>query len=160
MADVYALSFYLFAALTVLSSVLVFLQRKLVHAVLALTTAFSMSAVLFLIMGQPFIALLQLLVFVGGLSMYLMVSLANEEKGRRYIRVSLFIPIVIVLSVLLLYFAHLSVASAAISGSSMDSTFAAAMAQYYPLFYGILALLFSAALGSVLFIKKFSRLVT
>lgn len=160
MPDVYTLSFYMFAILTALSSVLVFLQRKLVHAVLALTMAFSMSAVLFLVLNQTFVALLQLLVFVGGLSTYLMVSLANEEKGRRYIRISFFIPIVIALSIWFAYFAQLSLHSETASGSSMDATFSVAIAQYYPLFYGIAALLFAAAFGSVLFIKKFSRLVT
>ena len=120
--QIYTFSFYLFAVLTVLASLLVFVQRKLVHAVLALTTAFSASAILFLILNQPFIALLQILVFVGGLSTYLMVSLSNEEKNRRYFRMGFFIPVVVVLSIWFYYFAQLSLSTAELSGSSINPT--------------------------------------
>lgn len=159
MADL-IIAFYIFGALTILSSIFVFLQRKLVHAVFALTMAFASSSMLMLIIGQPFIALLQLLVFVGGLSTYLMVSLANEEKGKRYLRLGIFVPIVIILVVWFFFFAQLAIGASVLGSSNINMTFTAALQQFYPLLYMVVVLLFASALGSVLFIKKFAKLVT
>ncbi|MEM3839061.1 MAG: hypothetical protein QXF01_00560 [Candidatus Micrarchaeaceae archaeon] len=151
----------LFLVLTALFGAMVFLQRRLVHSILALTAAFTMSALLFAIIGQQFIALLQLLLFVGGFSTYLMVSLANETKGRRYIRLAYFIPLAVILAIMLCYFAFVSVPPAASLGTQpISATFPEALAEYYPIFYLMIALLFSAGIGSALFLKKFVKLVS
>lgn len=143
-----------------LSSLFVFFQRKLVHAVLALTMAFSSSSMLFLVLNQPFIALLQLLVFVGGLSTYLMISLSNEEKKAKYLRLALFVPLVVVLTVWFYFFAQMAFTAYTFVGGSINNTFAMALENYYPLFFIFAVLLFATALGSVLFIKKLTKLVT
>lgn len=158
--DVYTISFCILAGLAALSAIYIFVQRKLVHAVLALMVAFGSSAVLFLLLDQPFIALLQTLVFIGGLSTYLMVSLAAEERGKAYLRMSFFIPLAIVFSAWLCFFAQMSVASATFSATAMSLTFAAALKQYYLLLYIVVVLLFAAVTGSVLFVKKFAKPVT
>ena len=67
------------AAFTIISAAWVFLSRKLMHSVIALTIAFTGSASVFALLGQAEMALLQLFVFVGGLSTYLIVAVAAEE---------------------------------------------------------------------------------
>ncbi|CCQ73868.1 NADH-quinone oxidoreductase subunit J [Magnetospira sp. QH-2] len=63
-----ALAFYLFAALTVFSAVMVISSRNPVHAVLFLILAFFNSAALFLLLGAEFIAMILIIVYVGAVA--------------------------------------------------------------------------------------------
>src|SRR5690349_23333942 len=62
------LSFYLFAALTVLSGVLVVMSRNPVHSVLWLILAFFNAAGLMVLAGAEFIAMLLVIVYVGAVA--------------------------------------------------------------------------------------------
>jgi NADH-quinone oxidoreductase subunit J len=61
-----ALAFYLFAGLVVLSALLVISARNPVHSVLWLIVAFFNAAGLMLIVGAEFVAMLLVIVYVGG----------------------------------------------------------------------------------------------
>jgi NADH-quinone oxidoreductase subunit J len=60
-----ALFFYLFAAVTVASALMVISSRNPVHSVLFLILAFFNSAGLFLLLGAEFLALILVVVYVG-----------------------------------------------------------------------------------------------
>ena len=62
------LAFYLFAALTIASSILVIFARNPVHSVLWLIVAFFNAAGLMLLVGAEFIALLLVIVYVGAVA--------------------------------------------------------------------------------------------
>jgi NADH-quinone oxidoreductase subunit J len=62
------LAFYLFAAMTVASAVLVIFARNPVHSVLWLILAFFNAAGLMLMTGAEFIALLLVIVYVGAVA--------------------------------------------------------------------------------------------
>ncbi len=63
-----ALVFYLFAAVTVLSGLLVITARNPVHSVLFLILAFFSAAALFLLIGAEFIAMILVIVYVGAVA--------------------------------------------------------------------------------------------
>src|SRR4029453_7523030 len=60
--------FYLFAALSVASGVLVIMARNPVHAVLFLILAFFNAAGLFVLLGAEFLAMLLVIVYVGAVA--------------------------------------------------------------------------------------------
>lgn len=62
------LAFYLFAAVTVTSAVLVIFARNPVHSVLWLILAFFNAAGLMLLVGAEFIAMLLVIVYVGAVA--------------------------------------------------------------------------------------------
>ena len=62
------LSFYLFAALTIASAILVIFARNPVHSVLWLILAFFNAAGLMLLLGAEFIAMLLVIVYVGAVA--------------------------------------------------------------------------------------------
>ncbi|HEX7655440.1 MAG TPA: NADH-quinone oxidoreductase subunit J [Sphingomonas sp.] len=62
------LAFYLFAALTILSAVLVIMARNPVHSVLWLILAFFNAAGLMVLAGAEFIAMLLVIVYVGAVA--------------------------------------------------------------------------------------------
>ena len=65
---VQALAFYLFAAITIASGVMVIAARNPVHSVLFLILAFFNAAGLFLLMGAEFIAMILVIVYVGAVA--------------------------------------------------------------------------------------------
>jgi NADH-quinone oxidoreductase subunit J len=65
---VQAIAFYLFAAVTVASAVMVISARNPVHSVLFLILAFFNSAGLFVILGAEFLAMILVVVYVGAVA--------------------------------------------------------------------------------------------
>jgi NADH-quinone oxidoreductase subunit J len=63
-----ALAFYLFAAITVASAVMVIASRNPVHSVLFLILAFFNAAGLFVLMGAEFLAMILVIVYVGAVA--------------------------------------------------------------------------------------------
>ena len=65
---VQGLAFYLFAAVTVASALMVISARNPVHSVLFLILAFFSSAALFVLMGAEFLAMILVVVYVGAVA--------------------------------------------------------------------------------------------
>ncbi len=63
-----ALAFYLFAAVTLASAVMVISARNPVHSVLFLILAFFNAAALFVLMGAEFLAMILVVVYVGAVA--------------------------------------------------------------------------------------------
>lgn len=67
-----ALAFYLFAAITVASGVMVVSSRNPVHSVLFLILAFFSAAGLFVLLGAEFLAMILVVVYVGAVAVLFM----------------------------------------------------------------------------------------
>jgi len=83
-----AIAFYVFAAVLVVSALLVITARNPVHSVLFLILAFFNAAGLFVLMGAEFIAMILVIVYVGAVAvlflfvvMMLDISFADLRKG-------------------------------------------------------------------------------
>ncbi len=157
MLDLYA--FYLLAPLTVISALLIFVQKKLVRAVIALSGAFLGSALLFLLLGQTLIAILMLIIFIGGLSTYLIVAVATEEKNIKLISLEYFgIIAAVFFAFMVLLLVYLPAQASAPTPNFLNA--AASAFQYgYPTLYIVVILLFSVTIAGTLIIKKFAKLI-
>lgn len=152
--------FVALAALAVIAAIFIFLQKRLIHAVLSLAIVFVSSSLIFLLLGQTLIAVLQMLIFVGGLSTYLIVAVATEEKGANLISIRWLLALSIVLSVGLSASMLVHVPSQnELSPSGFLSAASHAFANSYALLYMILVLLFSVSISGVLVLRKFTRLL-
>lgn len=85
------LAFYLFAAMTIASAVLVIFARNPVHSVLWLILAFFNAAGLMLMTGAEFIALLLVIVYVGAVAVLflfvvMMLDINVEELRKGFTR--------------------------------------------------------------------------
>jgi NADH-quinone oxidoreductase subunit J len=85
---VHALVFYLFAAITVASAVMVISARNPVHSVLFLILAFVNAAGLFILMGAEFLGMILIVVYVGAVAvlflfvvMMLDINIAQLRQG-------------------------------------------------------------------------------
>ena len=108
-----AIMFYLFAAVTVASGVLVVSARNPVHSVLWLILAFFNSAGLFILLGAEFLAMILVVVYVGAVAvlflfvvMMLDIDFAELRSGfMRYLPIGALIGFVL-LAELVLVFGH------------------------------------------------------
>ena len=156
MFDTGFIGFAVFAVFTAGAALAVFFQRSLMRAVAALALSFVGSAVVFYTIGQGLLALLQLLVFVGGLSTYLIIAVSSEHRefGNRIALVALAVIFAAGLSIMLLGMQNFQQGDANVSGYV-----ATAFSQYWPMLFIIALALFGAAMASVLVIRRFVRLV-
>src|SRR3954454_192742 len=108
-----AIMFYVFAAVTVASGVLVVSVRNPVHSVLWLILAFFNSAGLFILLGAEFLAMILVIVYVGAVAvlflfvvMMLDINFAELRSGfMRYLPIGALIGFVL-LAELVLVFGH------------------------------------------------------
>ncbi|MDE1851331.1 MAG: NADH-quinone oxidoreductase subunit J [Candidatus Micrarchaeota archaeon] len=158
-----SVEFYAYAAITVImvvSAALMFLQKRLLYSAIALAFVFAGSALMFLLLGQAMLALIQLLVFVGGLSTYLIVAIATEEKVTKLVSPYLFVIAAVVISLgLSLFIGDIGGTVASGGGTDVMGMAALAFKAYWPLFYAMMFLLFAATIGTVVVVKKFVKLV-
>ncbi len=144
---------------TLAPAALVFLERKLLNAVICLAVAAVGSSLLFLYLGQTLVALLQLFVFVGGLSTYLVVAVASEEKQSKTLgRARFLVAAVALAAVLSLVLSGIGLGQQQ-AGNSFASSALAAFGSQYAMLYAAAFLLFATAAGSVLVMRRFSRMV-
>ena len=142
------------------ASIGVFTSRKLVFSVISLTFAFAGSALIFAVMGQLFLALMQLFIFVGGLSTYLIVALAADEKERSLESLPAFFIIAIIVSAALALIAfRYDTAGEQLSTANFVSVIGQAISTYYLLFAMATLLLFSAAIGSIIILRRYVQLI-
>jgi NADH-quinone oxidoreductase subunit J len=108
-----AIMFYVFAAVTVASGVLVVSARNPVHSVLWLILAFFNSAGLFILLGAEFLAMILVIVYVGAVAvlflfvvMMLDINFSELRSGfMRYLPIGALIGFVL-LAELVLIFGH------------------------------------------------------
>lgn len=80
----YAAIFYLLGLVTVAATVLAITRSNLVHAVVYLVVSFFGTAMLFYLLGAPFVALLEVIIYAGAimvLFLFIIMMLRPEEAG-------------------------------------------------------------------------------
>jgi NADH:ubiquinone oxidoreductase subunit 6 (subunit J) len=78
--------FYCFAGLTVLSALFMLFSKNVLHAVIALLAVFLGVSAMYVFAGADFLAITQLVVYVGGVLVLMLfgVMLTNRESGAIY----------------------------------------------------------------------------
>ncbi len=148
----------LLAAFTVASGMMMFLNKKLLHSVLFLALAAIGSSLIFIYVSQTLVALLQLLVFVGSLCTYLMVAVAMETRETRIKDIVRFLAATLVIAVSLSYLVY-GVAGNQPNGASFSNAAVIAFSGYSAILFAAALLLFAAAMGSVIMMKRLSKMV-
>ena len=108
---VQTIAFYLFAAVTVASGVMVISARNPVHSVLFLILAFFNAAGLFVLMGAEFIAMVLVIVYVGAVAvlflfvvMMLDINFVELRQGfLQYLPIGALIGIVLMAELVLVF---------------------------------------------------------
>lgn len=78
--NVYDLIFYLFAAITLLSAFFVVSTRNIVHAAFYLIFTFFGVAGIYVLLGADFVAIVQIIVYIGGILILLLFGVMLTNK--------------------------------------------------------------------------------
>jgi len=81
----YSLIFYLLGAIMVVSTILAITRRFLVHAVAYLIISFFATGLLFYLLGAPFLAVLEVIIYAGAimvLFLFIVMTLRVEPQER------------------------------------------------------------------------------
>jgi NADH-quinone oxidoreductase subunit J len=121
---VQGLAFYVFAAITVASGVMVIASRNPVHSVLFLILAFFNSAGLFLLLGAEFLAMILVVVYVGAVLVLFMfvvmmldINFAELRQGfLQYLPIGALIGLVLLAELVLMFGAWVISPEAALVG--------------------------------------------
>ena len=76
----YDLIFYLFAAITVVSGLIVVNAKNIVHAAFAMLLTFFGVAGIYVLLGADFLAVVQIMVYVGGILILLLFGVMLTNK--------------------------------------------------------------------------------
>ena len=75
------IAFYSFAALTIISALFILLSKNLLYAAFALFVAFLGVAALYVLAGADFLAVTQIMVYVGGILVLLIFGIMLTQKA-------------------------------------------------------------------------------
>ncbi len=153
------ISFAIVSFIMLLSSIMIFYQRSIMRAVILLTISFGSSSAIFFILNQNFVALLQLFIFVGGMSTYLIISVFSEYKKINQVD---FVKICIVAAVIFsaVFLSLIGITNNnTLQSTNMSTFFAYAFESYFPLIYLAIVMLFLTSIGSILIIRKYVKLM-
>jgi NADH-quinone oxidoreductase subunit J len=78
--SIYDIIFYLFAAVTLLSALFVVTSRNIVHSAFYLLFTFFGVAGIYVLLGADFVAIVQLIVYVGGILILLLFGVMITNK--------------------------------------------------------------------------------
>jgi len=76
------LLFALIALLEILSISSMFVAKNVLHSVIMLSISFILSSLIFALVGQPLLALLQIFIMVGGVMTYMFIGMASACISR------------------------------------------------------------------------------
>ena len=146
------------AVLELAAIAFIFISKSLLHSVMGLTLAFVANSALFLAMQQPFLAIIQLFIFVGGISTYAIVGVASASFSKfPHTNKTAFLGVFIILLAMISY-PIFGMKNAAVSHNSFTALqVKTGISSYIGLFYLITAMLFGIAIGSIILVKSLGR---
>src|SRR6187551_1860186 len=140
-------SFYIAALVAVVATIMVITRYNMVHALLYLVVSFLAIAIVFFVLGAPFIAALEIIVYAGAIIVLIifaimMLNLRDEsvQEERRWVTKNIWVgPSIltfILLAELILIIATSGSESAAMAGKEVDAK-AVGMSLYGPYVIGV-----------------------
>ena len=96
---VYALIFYILAAIILVTTALAITRRNLVHAVVYLVFSFFGSAMIFYLFGAPLLAVLEVIIYAGAimiLFLFIIMMVKAETPEKRLFAIQQWLPVVLI----------------------------------------------------------------
>jgi NADH-quinone oxidoreductase subunit J len=153
----YPILFIALAAAEILFIALVFVLKDVLHSVLSLAMAFFVNSLMFLVLNQPLLALLQLFVMVGGIATFLFVGVASVSISRfRHTNLLLLLVLALAFFAVSFYIAagtpFPTQQQNLLTVDAISSQLASGAGQFYLMIFA----LFGVALGAIALLKRIS----
>ncbi|MDQ2718104.1 MAG: NADH-quinone oxidoreductase subunit J [Chloroflexota bacterium] len=83
--DLASVVFWISAALLVSAALVVVGQRNIVHSALALVVVFAMASAIYVLLNAEFIAIVQILIYAGAVTILILFALMLTRIGNRFV---------------------------------------------------------------------------
>ena len=148
--------------LAILSALLVFYFKRISHIAVAISALFFANSLLFLALDQPILAVIQLLIMVGGVSTYLFIGVGSAPYSRfKHVNWPALIISSIAIFVLVFYGLQESGALSSLSASALPSPYSAnsimgsfASTSSLLALYAIMIMLFGLGIGAIKLLNR------
>lgn len=155
MAIIGIIAIVAFGLMAIAAAIAMFFQRSIFKAAIFLSASFAFSSVILIVIGEYLVAILQLLILVGGIATYLIVAVASEQNRHdNGINVPMLFIVAAASSIIIGYLLYPGTIGINTSGTGIYSELNASMANYQSLMFFIALLAFGAALPSIAIILK------
>lgn len=152
----------IFGALALISAISVFIFRNILHIAAAISVLFFLNSLLFLALNQPILAVIQLLIMVGGVSTYLFVGVAAIGYSKfKYTNWPAFIISAIAIFAIIFYGLYNSSTISAIAPSAAPQAYSAnsisqSFSSNYSIFslYSIMITLFGIGISAIKLLNR------
>lgn len=151
----YVALFIILALLEILSAILMYVFKDILHTVLALSFLFILNSAMFLVMNQPFLALLQLFIMVGGVSTYIFVGVGSVGYSK-FKNTNYNILVVVYIVIFLLFSAKMVQTGPIIAEQNplTNQLLSQSIGNNVGLLYIMGIMLFGVGLGSIMLMRK------
>jgi NADH-quinone oxidoreductase subunit J len=158
----YALIFYVLAAVIVAATLVAVTRRNLVHAVVYLIISFFGTAMVYYLLGAPFLGILEVIIYAGAimvLFLFIIMMLRVERKAEHRFSLGQWLPaatlgLVFLVLVGLLVFTDPGAGAALTAATVSPRVFGRALFQRYWLAVEIVSFLLLIVLIGALFLGK------
>lgn len=155
MISLYDIIFSLFLICGIISALAIYLSKNIFKSAIALAITFTVVSLALLLLNQPVVAVLQLLIIVGGLSTYLVVAVASESQKYAWpTDLRIFAAISLIIFLTTIYLIYPAASSMSITNQNIYSEFLQTIQTYSVTIYFAIVLMFAAAIGSMVMIKS------
>ncbi|MCL4379541.1 MAG: hypothetical protein M1160_01945 [Candidatus Marsarchaeota archaeon] len=150
------------AALIIIGSLLIFVLKDVLHVAVSLSAVFFINSLIFLFLNQPLLAAIQLLIMIGGVSVYLFVGVAAASYSHfRYTNYAALAVAAIAIFATMAYGLYASGTAAALHSLVQSNQFYTAqivssLTSEYTIMalYAITTMLFLIALAAIPLLKE------
>ena len=150
--------FLAIAALELVLIATIFALKDLLHIGIMLAAIFLLNSLMFLILGQPLMAIIQLFILIGGITTYFVIGVASTSYSKfPHTNAAKLAAVSIILFAAIAYPMHALQFSQGSPGAVTGSGISNSISAYLPLFYMLAIMLFAAAFGSIILFKRIGR---
>lgn len=152
---IYLALFAIVSILGVVLAALVFAFKDILHSAVALSGVFLINSLLFIALGQPLLAVIQLFIMIGGITTFIFVGVASATyshfKYTRLVGLAILWAVFFVIIVVPLTGVQFNGQQSNVFGSS---SIGGSLGASVGLFYIMLFVMFGVSLGAILLLKK------
>ncbi len=150
--------FLIMAMLELVSIAAIFVLKDFLHIGIMLAGVFLLNSLMFLILGQPLLAIIQLFILIGGITTYIVIGVASTSYSEfTHTNVAKLAVASIILFAVIAYPMHALQFSQGHPNAFSGSGISDSISLYLPLFYILAIMIFAAAFGSIILFKRIGK---
>ena len=147
--------FVVVSIIGLVSAALVFMLKDILHAALALSGFFLVNSLIFLIIAQPLLAIIQLFILVGGITTFIFVGVASSAYSKfKYTKVLMMLVLWFALFLVMTFPLSYMNISASQSNIFNSDSIAQSLSATGGIYYIMLFMAFGVSLGAILLLRK------